>query len=126
MARNRGVTEWNDPYQIIDTDDPVNIPDDRKQAILEAVITAYDEQHTTTRLDANASFRLERLTPVNDTTDTGYEFEVQRFIGGTPANRHAGQAHRTEDGWEVAYEDQSLSSGFLDRVRNLLPHTSPE
>jgi hypothetical protein len=126
MTRQRGVNEWNDPYQIIDTDDPATIPDERKQAIREAIITAYDDQHTTTPLDANASFRLEALTPVDDSTDTEYEFEVQRFIGGTPAKRHAGHVHRTDDGWQATYEDQSLGSGFLDSVRNLLPHTTPE
>ena len=126
MTRQRGVNEWNDPYQIIDTDDPATIPDERKQAILEAVIAAYDDQHTTTRLDANASFRLEGLTPVGGTTDTEYEFEVQRFIGGTPAKRHAGHVNHTEDGWEATYEDQSLGSGFLDSVRNFCPYTSPE
>ncbi|MFW5950062.1 MAG: hypothetical protein ACOCR6_01775 [archaeon] len=126
MERNKGVNEWNDPYQIIDTDDPARIPDDRKQAIFEAIITAYEDQHTTTRLDANASFRLQALTPVDDREDTEYEFEVQRFIGGTPANRHAGHVHRTDDGWEVSYEDQSPGSGILASVRNLLPLSSPE
>ncbi|QKY19665.1 hypothetical protein B4589_004445 [Halolamina sp. CBA1230] len=126
MTRQRGVNEWNDPYKIIDTDDPTTVPDERKQAILEAIITAYDDQHTTTPLDANTSFRLEGLTPVDDSSGTEYKFEVQRFIGGTPAKRHAGHVHRTDDEWEATYEDQSLGSGFLDSVRNLLPYTSPE
>ena len=126
MTRQRGVNEWNDPYQIVDTDSPASIPDERKRAILEAVITAYDDQHTTTPLDANASFRLEEVTPVDDSPGTEYEFEVQRFIGGRPAKRYTGHVHRTEDGWEATYEDQSLGSGLLDSVRTLLSYTSPE
>ena len=126
MARNRGMNEWNDPYQIVGMDETASIPDDRKRAIFEAVVTAYEEQHTTTRLDANASFRLEGLRPVDDTSVAEYEFEVHRFISGTPANRHAGHVRRTDDGWEVTYGDRSSGSGLLERVRSLLPHTSPE
>jgi hypothetical protein len=125
MPQNTGVNEWDDPYQIIDVDEMEELSDDRKRAILEAVSTAYEDQHTTTRLDANASFRLENLTSIADTSDVEYEFEVHRFIGGTPAERYTGHVHRTEDGWEATFTNQSQGNGFLDSLRALLPHTSP-
>jgi hypothetical protein len=126
MRPNSGVNEWNDPYEIIETGDAAEIPDDRQQAILEAIITEYETQHTTTPLDANASFRVEELTMVDDTTSTAYEFEVSRFIGGTPARRYTGQVHQTDTGWDVAYDNPQRGLSILDSLRKFLPHTSTE
>lgn len=124
MTRNQGVADWSDPYPIVDSDNHTAVPERKRRAILEAVQSGYADQHTTTPLDANASFRIKQLTPVDENPVTECEFEVQRFIGGTPGARHSGYAQLTDDGWEATYEKQSWSSGVLDSLRKLLPHTA--
>lgn len=125
MNQNPGVHEWGDPYPIVNSEEATAVPDDQRREVLDTVITEYEKEHTTTRLDRDASFRLEHLAPVDD-ADTEYEFEVQRFIGGTPAARHTGYVYRTDDGWEATYEKQSWGRGLLDGLRNVLPRIAPE
>lgn len=121
-----GSNEWDDPYQIVEPEAETGVLDEQRSAIIEAIIAGYGDQHTTSWLDGNASFRLEELTPIDDDPVTECEFEVQRFVHGTPARRHTGYAQFNNDGWEVTYETQPWGRELFNRVRNVLPHTSPD
>lgn len=126
MRQNKQVNEWNDPHQIIETDETEELSEEQQTAILEAITAEYGEQYTTTPLDRNASFKLEQLTPRGDTPITEYEFEVQRFIRGTPGDRYSGTVHLADDGWTATYKKQQRGSTLLSSVRKLLPTTSTE
>ncbi|WP_336037317.1 hypothetical protein [Halobacterium yunchengense] len=126
MTRNQGVAEWGDPYPIVDATEQTAVPERQRRAILEAVVAAYEDQHTTTPLDAGSSFRIERITPLDENPVTECEFEVQRFVRGTPAGRHSGHASLTDDGWQASYENRSWGRDLLDSLRSVLPSTSAE
>lgn len=125
-GQTTGTDEWNDPYQIVESEPETGVVDEQRRAIRKAVVAGYEDQHTTIWLDAHASFRLENLTPIDDDPVTECEFQVRRFVHGTPAERHTGFVQLTNDGWEVTYENQPWGQGLLDSVRSFLPATSPD
>jgi len=136
MRRSKGVNEWNDPYQIVDSDSNssesesnesgLGVSEERRHSIIQAVIIGYEEQHTTTPLDEKVSYKLKELTPIDDDPVTEYEFVVQRFVHRTPAGRHTGCVQLNDGEWKATYEKQPWGRGIVNAVRDLFPNASTD